>query len=129
MPKTPKRKSAAVMFTDIAGYTEAMSKSEQKALEMLRRKQDILTVNMVIIGKVQGVGFRYFVLRQAQELGIRGWVNNKPNGDVEALAQGEKADLEQFIAKVKEGPSFSRVEDVSLNWVKEAEQYFGFEII
>ena len=84
---------------------------------------------MVIIGKVQGVGFRYFVLRQAQELGITGWVSNKPNGDVEALAQGEKADLEQFVAKVKEGPSFSSVEDVSLNWVKEAKQYFGFEII
>lgn len=42
MPKTPKRKSAAVMFTDIAGYTEAMSKSEQKALEMLRRKRKII---------------------------------------------------------------------------------------
>jgi len=96
---------------------------------MSSQPEDNLTVNMKITGKVQGVGFRYFVLRQAQELGILGWVNNKPNGDVEAFAQGEKADLERFIAKVKEGPSFSRVEDVSLNWVKEAEQYFGFEII
>ena len=42
MAKTPKRKSAAVMFTDIAGYTEAMSKSEQKALEMLRHKRKII---------------------------------------------------------------------------------------
>ena len=90
--------------------------------------EDTLTVNMKITGKVQGVGFRYFVLRQAQELGITGRVSNKSNGDVEAFAQGEKADLEQFIAKVKEGPSFSRVEDVSLNWLNEAEQYFGFEI-
>ena len=96
---------------------------------MSSQPEDNLTVNMKITGKVQGVGFRYYVLRQAQELGIRGWVSNKPNGDVEALAQGEKADLEQFIAKVKEGPSFSRVEDVSLNWVNEADQYFGFEII
>ena len=96
---------------------------------MSSQLQDILTVNMVIIGKVQGVGFRYFVFRQAQELGIKGWVSNKSNGNVEALAHGEKADLEQFIAKVKEGPSFSRVDDVNLNWVNEAEQYFGFEII
>ena len=96
---------------------------------MSSQLQDILTVIMVIIGKVQGVGFRYFVLRQAQELGIRGWVNNKPNGDVKVLAQGEKADLEQFFAKVKEGPSFSRVDDVNLKWVNEGEQYFGFEII
>ena len=96
---------------------------------MSSQLQDILTVNMVIIGKVQGVGFRYFVFRQAQELGIKGWVSNKSNGNVEALAHGEKADLEQFIAKVKEGPSFSRVDDVNLNWVNEAEQNFGFEII
>ena len=96
---------------------------------MSSQLQDILTVNMVIIGKVQGVGFRYFVFRQAQELGIKGWVSNKSNGNVEALAHGEKADLEQFIAKVKEGPSVSRVDDVNLNWVNEPEQYFGFEII
>ena len=91
--------------------------------------EDTLTVNMKITGKVQGVGFRYFVLRQAQELGITGWVSNKSNGDVEALAQGEKEGLERFVIKVKEGTTFSRVEDVSLNWVNEADQYFGFEII
>ena len=96
---------------------------------MSSQPEDNLTVNMKITGKVQGVGFRYFVLRQAQELGIRGWVNNKPNGDVEALAQGEKEGLDHFIAKVKQGPAFSRVEDVSLNWVNETEQYFSFEII
>ena len=96
---------------------------------MATQSEEILTVNLTISGKVQGVGFRYFVLRQAQELSILGWVNNKPNGDVEAFAQGEKADLERFIAKVKDGPSFSRVEDVSLNWVNEADKYFGFEII
>ena len=87
------------------------------------------TVNIKITGKVQGVSFRFFVQQQAQELGINGWVSNKPNGDVEALAQGEKAELEQFIAKVNQGPVFSKVEDVSLNWMNEAEQYFGFEII
>ena len=96
---------------------------------MSSQLEDTLTVNMKITGKVQGVGFRYFVLRQAQKLGINGWVSNKSNGNVEAFAQGEKADLERFISKVKEGPSFSRVEDVSLNWVNEADQYFGFELI
>ena len=90
--------------------------------------QNNLTVNMVIIGKVQGVGFRYFVLRQAQELGISGWVSNKPNGHVEALAQGDKEDLDQFIAKVKEGPSLSRVDDVILNWEDGQENYTSFEI-
>ncbi len=96
---------------------------------MSSQPENTLTVNMKITGKVQGVGFRYFVLRQAQELGINGWVSNKPNGDVEALAQGEKADLEQFIAKVKEGTTFSRVDNVNLEWMNKGEQYFGFEII
>ena len=96
---------------------------------MFSQPEDYLTVNMKITGKVQGVGFRYFVLRQAQELGILGWVNNKPNGDVEAFAQGEKAELEQFIAKVKEGTTFSRVDNVNLEWMNKDEQYFGFEII
>jgi acylphosphatase len=96
---------------------------------MTTQSEEILKVNLTISGKVQGVGFRYFVLRQAQKLGINGWVSNKSNGDVEALAQGEKADLEQFIAKVKEGPSFSRVDNVNLEWMNKGEQYFGFEII
>ena len=96
---------------------------------MSSQSEDNLTVNIKITGKVQGVGFRYFVLRQAQELGINGWVSNKSNGDVEALAQGEKEGLDHFIAKVKQGPSFSQVEDVSLNWLNEAEQYFGFDIL
>ena len=96
---------------------------------MSSQPEDTLTVNMKITGKVQGVGFRYFVLRQAQKLSIKGWVSNNSNGNVEALAQGEKEGLDHFIAKVKQGPAFSRVEDVSLNWVNEAEQYFSFEII
>ena len=96
---------------------------------MSSQPEDTLTVNMKITGKVQGVGFRYFVLQQAQELGVEGWVNNKPNGAVEALAQGDKEDLEQFIAKVKEGTTFSRVDNVNLEWMNKGEQYFGFEII
>ena len=96
---------------------------------MSSHSEDNLTVNMKITGKVQGVGFRFLVQQQAQKLGINGWVSNKSNGDVEALAQGEKADLEQFIAKVKEGPSFSRVDNVNLKWMNKGEQYFGFEII
>ena len=95
---------------------------------MYSQPESILTVNIKITGKVQGVGFRYFVLRQAQELDITGWVSNKPNGDVEALAQGDKADLEQFIAKVKQGPAFSRVDDLTLNWEDGQENYTSFEI-
>ena len=96
---------------------------------MSSQLEETLTVNMRITGKVQGVGFRYFVLRQAREHGIYGWVHNLPTGDVEALKQGAKEDVDQFIVKVKVGTSFSRVDEVNLEWLNEAEQYFGFEII
>ena len=95
---------------------------------MSSKPESILTVNIKITGKVQGVGFRYFVLRQAQELGITGWVSNKSNGHVEAMAQGDKEDLDQFIAKVKQGPAFSRVDDLILNWEDGQENYTSFEI-
>ena len=52
-----------------------------ETLLMSSSPKNTLTVNMKITGKVQGVGFRYFVLRQAQELGITGWGRNKSNGD------------------------------------------------
>ena len=100
-----------------------------ETLLMSSPPKNTLTLNMKITGKVQGVGFRFFVQQQAQKLDVNGWVSNKSNGDVEALAQGDKEDLEQFIAKVKEGTTFSRVDNVNLEWMNKGEQYFGFEII
>ena len=83
---------------------------------MSSQPEDTLTVNMKITGKVQGVGFRYFVLRQAQKLGINGWVSNKSNGDVEAFAQGDKTNLELFIEIQQQGSSFYRVDEMKLIW-------------
>ena len=87
------------------------------------------SVYIIIKGKVQGVSFRYFTLKQAQELNIVGWVRNKPNGTVEAVAQGDKINLELFIKKLKQGSSFSRVDDVILNWEHEEKDSDIFSII
>ena len=87
------------------------------------------SVYIIIKGKVQGVSFRYFTLKQAQELNIVGWVRNIPNGTVEAVAQGDKINLELFIKKLKQGSSFSRVDDVILNWEHEEKDYENFAII
>ena len=93
------------------------------------QSENILTVNMTISGKVQGVGFRYFVLRQAQKLGILGWVSNKPNGDVEAFAQGDKTNLELFIEILQQGPSFYRVDEMKLIWEHAEREYSDFSIV
>ena len=87
------------------------------------------SVYIIIKGKVQGVSFRYFTLKQAQELNIVGWVRNKPNGTVEAVAQGDKINLERFIKILQQGPSFSRVDDVTLNWEHPKKDYTDFAIV
>jgi len=66
----------------------------------------------IVSGRVQGVGFRYFVLREAQALGLAGWVRNLPDGRVEAFIEGLPAQLEHIETLLGEGPSLSRVEAV-----------------
>ena len=65
-----------------------------------------------VAGRVQGVGFRYFVQQQAQALGLAGWVRNLPDGCVEAFVEGSPAELEQIEARLRKGPLLSRVESV-----------------
>ena len=66
----------------------------------------------IVSGRVQGVGFRYFVQRKAQALGLAGWVRNLPDGRVEAFIEGSPSHLEQVETLLREGPSLSRVETV-----------------
>ena len=81
----------------------------------------------IVRGRVQGVGFRFFAERAARELGVRGWVRNRPDGSVEALAEGEDEALETFIERLKRGPLSSRVDRVEV--AEEPPQGFSrFEI-
>ncbi len=66
----------------------------------------------LVQGRVQGVGFRWFVHREASELGLRGWVRNSDDGGVEVVAAGEAADLDELRASLKRGPRGSRVDGV-----------------
>lgn len=61
---------------------------------------------------MQGVGFRWFVEREAHLLGIAGWVRNKADGSVEVLAQGTAAQLAGLRSRLQEGPRAARVDDV-----------------
>ena len=65
-----------------------------------------------VCGRVQGVGFRAFVWRRAQELGLDGWVRNLADGSVEALVSGSVERHADFEAVLREGPRWSRVEFV-----------------
>ncbi|NWG87648.1 MAG: acylphosphatase [Hydrogenophilaceae bacterium] len=83
------------------------------------------TKNLRIHGRVQGVWFRDSMCREAERLGVTGWVRNRHDGTVEALVQGEAEAVEAVIAWAHNGPPKARVERVTIN---EAEgEYLGFE--
>lgn len=73
-------------------------------------------VHLLIQGRVQGVGFRYFVQETAQHVGLCGWVRNLPDGSVEVFAQGDRVVLDDFVARMRKGPPLSRVEAVQPRW-------------
>ena len=69
-----------------------------------------MVLHFLIQGRVQGVGFRWFVQREASELDLRGWVRNTEDGDVEVVAAGDPADLDELRASLRRGPRGSRVD-------------------
>jgi acylphosphatase len=73
-------------------------------------------VLLLIRGRVQGVGFRFYAQDVAEELRLAGWVRNLPDGSVEAYAEGPRADLDAFIDRIRQGPPLSRVEAVTPAW-------------
>lgn len=79
-------------------------------------------------GLVQGVGYRYFVYQSASRLNIAGMVRNLPNGDVEVFAQGEEANLREFLAELHQGPPFSNVENILIQWEKPKPDMKRFKI-
>ncbi len=73
-------------------------------------------LDAVIRGRVQGVGFRFFVLRRAAALGLDGWVANAPDGSVRVRAQGARTALDELVAALREGPSGAAVDAVDVAW-------------
>ncbi len=70
----------------------------------------------VVHGDVQGVGFRYFLMREAQRLDLRGWVRNCDDGTVEFVAEGSRADLERLKQAAEQGPRMAQVDRVDGRW-------------
>ncbi len=81
-----------------------------------------------VAGDVQGVGFRAYARRQAQTLGVRGYVHNLPNGAVEVVAEGSPILLDQLVAALRRGPSFAHVIDVRMTWSEATGEFSVFAI-
>ena len=70
------------------------------------------TIHLEISGRVQGVGFRWFVKERARRYSIAGWVRNRPDGTVEVAGAGDQKSLDAFTSALRRGPEGARVEEV-----------------
>lgn len=82
----------------------------------------------VVRGRVQGVGFRWFVEREAHILGIAGWVRNNSDGSVEVLAMGTRDQLSGLRSRLQQGPRAARVDDVQESEVRPVPDLTTFRI-
>jgi acylphosphatase len=89
---------------------------------------DISRLTARVVGEVQGVGFRFFVRRQAQALGLRGFVRNAADGSVEVVAEGPRSQLEQLLRALCRGPLGADVRDVEVSWGAATGQFTDFRI-
>lgn len=85
-------------------------------------------LRVVISGRVQGVGFRYSTAREARRRGLAGWVRNCCDGSVEAEFDGPRNILEDMLAWCRSGPTFARVQNVSVDWLDAERPHDEFRI-
>lgn len=81
-----------------------------------------------ITGRVQGVGFRYFVQKRANEFGIKGWVKNTRDGGVLVMARGDLKDMETFLEHLRIGPSMARVVKLEKSKLPGLEDFADFRV-
>jgi acylphosphatase len=85
-------------------------------------------LEMVVHGRVQGVGFRVFVRRAAGRLGVTGWVANEPGAQVRCVAEGPRRDLAALLRDLEAGPPGAWVDRVDATWSRATGEFPGFEV-
>jgi len=83
--------------------------------------------HLSIAGRVQGVFFRAWSREQAEELGVAGWIRNRPDGHVEAHVEGDEAAVEKMIERLRKGPPAAEVENLR-TWDADVCDFDGFEV-
>jgi len=92
------------------------------------RELSVKRAHLVVIGRVQGVGFRAFAQQEASKRNLVGWVRNVPDGNVEMEVEGPLEIIEGFLLSLKTGPAFSTVETVKTEWKEVLGKETGFHI-
>lgn len=86
------------------------------------------SVKIIVSGLVQGVGYRYFCFKKANEYNIKGYAKNLYNGDVEVLAQGEEGLVKDFIKELNTGPAYASVKSLNIVETEDENEYREFSI-
>ncbi|WP_338471771.1 acylphosphatase [Niallia sp. XMNu-256] len=88
----------------------------------------MIQLHIIVSGKVQGVGYRYFSQMKAVQYGVTGWAKNLPDGSVEILAIGTNDQLEPFIEDLRIGNPFSKIEEMNITEGEKSEDFHSFTI-
>jgi acylphosphatase len=83
-------------------------------------------VEVQVFGRVQGVGFRWYTVQQAQRLGLTGSVRNLPDGSVRIVAEGEKNKLDAFVSWLGHGPPHAHVASTEVQWFEARQEFDDF---
>jgi len=90
--------------------------------------KDYTRAEIIINGLVQGVGFRYFIYRNAENLGLKGYTENLFSGEVLTVVEGSKPLVEELYKKIIIGPSHSSVKSYNILWQEPKNEFDNFEI-
>jgi acylphosphatase len=91
-------------------------------------KPSIIAAEIIVAGRVQGVGYRDYAQRRAARLGLAGFVMNLKDGRVRAHAEGPREIIEEFVRDLEKGPPLARVEDVIVRWATPTGRFAAFGI-
>jgi acylphosphatase len=92
-------------------------------------EKEAARLHAIVEGRVQGVGFRYFVLERAQALGVTGWVRNRWDDTVEVTVEGERPALEKLLEYLWRGPRSAFVSNVQIDWEPPKGEFKRFGIL
>ncbi len=84
--------------------------------------------NIIVSGVVQGVGFRWFVIRTVEKLNLKGWVRNLVDGNVEVQVEGDRGEIEILIKAIKTGPRSAVVKNVEIEWCEFEGRFSNFDV-
>jgi acylphosphatase len=89
---------------------------------------NLTRAEIIASGRVQGVGFRYFVLRKAQSLGLYGYVKNLYSGEVLTVVEGDKALIEELFSEIKTGHTYAYIAKCTIVWHEYMKEFNNFEV-